>query len=268
MTDLHPLSGLILDMDGVLWRGGTLLPGAVELFAYLRDHEMAVTLVTNNATSSPESIQAKLKVWEIEVDLGEVLTSAIATATYMRSELGPGEAVYVIGESGLKEAIKQAGFTIAERAEEATAVAVGMDHGLSWEKLAEATLALRSGAAFYGTNPDPTFPTERGQVPGNGSILAALMTSSEAQPTVIGKPEPHLFKLALERMGVPAQEAFMLGDRLSTDILGAQRAGIRAGLLLTGVTTRERARGGSVRPDFIFEDLNDFLAALKSRTHV
>lgn len=267
MTHLHPLSGLIFDMDGVLWRGETLLPGARELFAHLRENGTAVTLVTNNATSTPESIRSRLQGWGIEVGLDEVLTSAVATAAYMHGELEPGAAVYVIGESGLQEAIKRAGFTIVDRADGAAAVAVGMDHNLSWDKLAEATLALRSGAAFYGTNPDPTFPTERGQVPGNGSILAALIASSDVDPIVIGKPEPHLFEQALARMGVPANEAFMLGDRLSTDILGAQRAAIRAGLMLTGVTSFEQVQRGQVRPDFIFQDLNEFLLALRPKSH-
>lgn len=262
MTLIEPIAGLIVDMDGVLWRGGQILPGAADLFRWLRSSGTPVTLVTNNATASPAAVQSKLRQWDIEVETVEVLTSALATAAHMREVLPQGASVLVIGEHGLREAVSGAGFEITSAADGSQAVAVGMDHDLTWDKLAEATLALRAGARFFGTNPDPTFPTERGQVPGNGAILAALRASSEVEPTVIGKPEPPLFQQALERMQVSGGEALMLGDRLSTDILGAQRAGIRTGLLLTGVTSAEQARDSTIKPDYIFEDLTEFLAAV------
>lgn len=265
MTEIGPISGLIVDMDGVLWRGGQVLPGAADLFGWLRSSATPVTLMTNNATASPAAVQSKLKQWGIQVETDEVLTSALATAAHMHDALPHGARVLVIGEHGLREAIAGAGFEITSGADGTQAVAVGMDHELTWDKLAEATLALRSGARFFGTNPDPTFPTERGQVPGNGAILAALRAASEVEPTVIGKPEPHLFQQALERMQVPASRALMLGDRLSTDILGAQRAGIRTGLLLTGVTSREQADASAIKPDYIFEDLVEFLGSVGAK---
>lgn len=261
MMSPHSLAGLILDMDGVIWRGSELLPGATDLFAEIRASELPVMLVTNNATGTPQAVQAKLHNWGIEVGVDEILTSALATASYMRQVLPEGTSVFVIGEQGLVEAVQQAGFKLSSAADGTQAVAVGMDKRVDWAKLAEATLALRAGAEFFGTNPDPSFPTERGQVPGNGAILAALRTSSDIEPTVIGKPEPHLFLQALDHMGVDAGQALMLGDRLTTDILGAQRAGVRTALLLTGVTSAEQAQASPIQADFTYADLSDFLAA-------
>lgn len=263
MPELENVRGLIVDMDGVLWRGRQPLAGVIELFAWIRQRGFGCVLVTNNATASPDEVIQRLDEMGVPIQAEEVLTSAQATAQYLAGRLEAGSNLYAIGEAGLRQALRREGFDLLEAADHADAVVVGMDRQLTWGKLAEAALAINAGAAFVGTNPDPSFPTERGLVPGNGAILAALQAATGVDPTVIGKPEPHLFHQALTRLGVSAEQALVLGDRLSTDILGGQRAGIATALLLTGVTNVEDLDTSEIQPDFTFADLHAFLRAFQ-----
>ena len=144
-----------------------------------------------------------------------------------------------------------------ESGDDVIAVVVGMDWSLTWEKLAEANYALMSGAFFLGTNPDVSFPTERGLAPGNGAILAALETATGRKATIFGKPEPHLFLEALQRTETPASHTVAIGDRLETDILGGKRAGLPTALILTGVTTQEQAASSDIQPDWVFESMEE-----------
>jgi 4-nitrophenyl phosphatase len=132
---------------------------------------------------------------------------------------------------------------------------MGFDREISWAKMTEASIAIQSGALFVATNPDLSFPIERGQAPGAGAFITAVQLITDVEPLMIGKPEPPLFNLARERLGLSAEEILVLGDRIETDILGAQRAGIAAGLLLTGVTSSDQAEASTIKPDWIFDDL-------------
>lgn len=261
------IHGLIVDMDGVLYRGGTALPGMVEFISLLRAHQLPFIIVTNNATSSPDAVVRKLAEMGASISPQEVLNSAQATAHWLTGQLPPGAAIYVIGEEGLRSALTEAGFRLVPGAPEARAVVVGMDRKVTWETMAEAALAIEAGAMFVGTNPDPSFPIERGLVPGNGAILAALQATTDVEPKIIGKPETPLFHQAAERIGVHAARIMVLGDRLSTDILGGQRAGMQTGLLLTGVTDREKLEASAIRPDRVFEDLPEVMQALQERVN-
>jgi 4-nitrophenyl phosphatase len=135
-----------------------------------------------------------------------------------------------------------------------------MDRGLTWEKLARATLNIRAGAMFIGANPDTTLPTERGITHGNGAILAALQAATGVQPVIVGKPEPIMYRQALARLGGGADDTAALGDRLETDILGAVRAGIRSIFLLSGVSTREQLDGLEYQPDWVFDSIVELTA--------
>jgi 4-nitrophenyl phosphatase len=261
------IHGLIVDMDGVLYRGGTALPGLVEFIALLRARQLPFVIVTNNATSTPDAVVAKLAEMGATISVQEVLTSAQATANWLKGKLPPGAPVYVIGEEGLRAALTEAGFALASSAQDARAVVVGMDRKVTWERMAEAALAIEAGAMFIGTNPDPSFPVERGLVPGNGAILAALKATTDVEPKIIGKPEVPLFQQAAERIGVRAADIMVLGDRLSTDISGGQRAGMQTGLMLTGVTDRKELAASSVRPDSIFKDLYEVMAEIREQGH-
>ena len=262
--DLSWVRGMIIDMDGVLWRGGTILPGVPELFAHLREQEIGFVLATNNATQTPETYRERMRAAGVEVSQNEVLTSALATAAYLQDQLPAGSALYVVGDAGIRQALEKEGFRLVGRAEEAEAVVAAMSRRACWEDLAEATLALRRGVPFIGTNPDLSFPTERGQVPGAGAILAALEAGSGREPTVIGKPEPYLYRQATEVLGTEPGRTLILGDRLETDILGGIRLGARTALLLTGVTSEEQAASAEIQADYQFQDLPELLASLQS----
>lgn len=263
MTDLSWVEGFIIDMDGVLWRGRTILDGVNEFFQYLEANELPYVLATNNATATPEEFAARLKQASVDVSLDHILTSALATASYLADRYPDSADLLVIGDTGLRTALTDRGFSIVESADQAEAVVVGMDPKVNWKRMAEATLAIRAGAFFIGTNPDPSFPTERGQVPGNGAILAALEAASDQKPLVIGKPESHLYEQATKSLKIEPEKTLILGDRLETDILGGIKLGAPTALLMTGVTDHAAAKASDIKPTYIFQDLAELLNSLK-----
>lgn len=253
MKPLSSIKNLIIDMDGVLYRGRQPLPGAKQFLHHLEERETAYTLVTNNATRTPEEYVAVLKEMGIEVSPRRILTSALATADYLGNLLPQGARLYFIGEEGLYSALAARGFEFGERGVEA--VVVGMDRELTYEKLKTAAIAICQGARFVGTNPDKSFPAEEAIVPGAGAILAAIEAATGVQPTVIGKPEPILFHMALQRMGATEEETAVIGDRLETDILGGQRCGLTTILVLTGISQKQDLEASDIKPDYVFQDL-------------
>ncbi len=254
--DLSQIRGVVLDMDGVLWRDDDPLPGLVEFFDMLRANGIAYTMATNNSYKTPAAYLGKLaKMGVTGVDESLVITSATATADYMHQTYPQGTKVYVVGGNGLRESLTNAGFEIVD--DGARVVAAGIDPQLTYEKLKRATFQIRGGADFIGTNPDKTFPTPEGLVPGAGSVLAALEAATDRQPIVIGKPETPMLETALRIMGTTREQTLMIGDRLETDILGGQRAGMKTLLVLTGVATREDIARMDITPDMVFESLLD-----------
>jgi 4-nitrophenyl phosphatase len=270
-SDAHPpdapslaeIEALIVDMDGVLWRDRAMLPGVAEFFASLTAWGLPFVIATNNATSSASVIQDRLQTAGVALTEAQVITSAQAAATFLQQQVGPGTAVFVVGESGLRLAVSEAGMRIVDRADEAEVVVAGLERGLSWDSLAEATLAIRAGALFVATNTDATFPSERGLLPGAGALIAALQTASGVSPVVIGKPEPRLFLAAVDRLATPPDRTLVVGDRVETDILGARRGGLPSALVLTGVTRRQDLAQSAVQPDWVFDDLPALTAALR-----
>lgn len=263
MSDLSHIQALVIDIDGVLWRGQTPLPGVVEFFGLLHERKIPFVLVTNNAAASPEKTCRRLQHMGIHVSTEEILTSGQASAEFLRHELPMGSSIYAVGEEPLKTALVQTGFSLTQDANGAQAVVVGLDRQCTWEQLAEAALAIQAGALFLGTNPDVTFPIERGQVPGNGAILAALVKATGVEPRIIGKPEPHLYLQAIAHLQTEPDHALAVGDRLETDILGGQRAGMMTALILTGVTQRHELVTSPIQPDFVFDDLPHLTRDLK-----
>ncbi len=255
MEQLSDIKGLIIDLDGVLWRGRTFLTGVPEFFSFLRTNSMPLLLVTNNSTATPKSIVDRLEGAGVQIKPAEVLTSSQATAAYLQHRFPSGTTVYAIGEDALKGALSAAGFRLQDSADNVQAVVMGFDREISWAKMVEASIAIQSGALFVATNPDLSFPIERGQAPGAGAFITAVQLTTGVEPIIIGKPEPRLFDLARERLGLTAEQILAIGDRIETDILGAQRAGIAAGLLLTGVTSSDQAEASEIKPDWIFDDL-------------
>ena len=163
----------------------------------------------------------------------------------------------MIGEVGLVQTLAEQGFYLSE--EDVLAVVVGLDRNLTYEKLKKATLLIRSGVPFIGTNPDRTFPTPQGLIPGAGAVIAAVEAATDVKPVYAGKPETYLYQLALDRLAVPPQEALVIGDRLDTDITGGQSLGCKTGLVLTGVSTETEALNWKPALDYIASDLFSLL---------
>lgn len=257
MQRLALIRALIVDMDGVLYRGDAPMEGLVPFFGFLREREIRFQLVTNNSTLTPSLYVDKMARMGVRVQEGEVLTSSLATAEYLAARFPRGTQLHAIGEEGLLVALQQAGFCLGSN--DPAAVVVGFDRDLTYHKLRVACLLIRSGRPFIATNPDVTLPVPEGQVPGTGATLAALAAASEREPTVIGKPGPMLMEQAMQRMGSTPETTAAIGDRPETDILSAQRAGLLSILALSGATNRERLanlRGVLDRdPDLIVEDI-------------
>jgi 4-nitrophenyl phosphatase len=272
MDSLLDLRAFIIDMDGVLWEGDRPMPGLVEFFHRLDRRQIKFVLATNNASQTPDQYVAKLRRMGVSVTSDAILTSAQAAALYLRQLRGGdlhqsanGAKVFAIGEDGVRQAITQSGFRLCGLYETgAQFVVCGMDRGLSWDKLATATLNIRAGAVFIGTNPDATLPTEHGLTHGNGAILAALQAATGVAPIIIGKPEPIMYQLATQRLNVDPAVTAAIGDRLETDILGAVRAGLRSLLVLSGASTRDQLRTVDYQPTWVMQDIREITRALQN----
>jgi 4-nitrophenyl phosphatase len=255
---------LITDMDGVLWRGKEPLPGLPEFFQFLRDRSVHFMCATNNSSATPEKVAEKLRSFDTNVAADEIVTSSVALADHLRTILPARSKVYVIGMEGLIEAITRADFVIAD--EDVAAVIVGIDWNVAYNQLKRATLLIRSGAQFFGTNSDATFPSPEGIIPGAGSLLAMLETATSVKPIVIGKPATILYEIAMQRMGASVDETIALGDRLETDILSAINLNMKSILVLSGVTTPDQLAASDYQPNWVFEDISDLLNHWKGLT--
>lgn len=255
------IKSLVLDMDGVLWTGDQPIGDLSNHFAALARRGLKVCLATNNASRTPEQYLERLQGFGVTgLEGWQIVTSAHALADEMGKRLPQKGRVYIIGQAGLRQALTDTGFTVVdedhfEDAQEVVAVAVGLDRSVSFAKLSRATLLIRQGLPFYGTNPDRTFPTPEGLVPGVGAFLALLAAASEVEPMVVGKPAPFMFNLACEYLETSPSETLVVGDRLETDIAGGQAAGCPVALVLSGVSTRRMAEAWKPIPDIIAPDL-------------
>lgn len=250
-------------MDGVLWRENDPIGDLNVIFSGFQKAGLKVIMATNNATRTPAQYVKKLTEMGAEVREEQIINSAMGVAYLLKKRFPQGGPVYAIGEIGLTTALSDAGFTQSDQP--GLAVIGSMDREISFWKLKKATLFIRSGIPFYFTNPDRTFPTPEGIIPGAGSILAALEASTDVSPIIAGKPSTTLFDFALERLGVKAEETLVVGDRLETDILGGQRAGCKTALVLSGISTRKEAESWQPQPDLILNELADLLQALDER---
>jgi 4-nitrophenyl phosphatase len=263
IMEIKDTQALIIDMDGVLWRGHTFLPGVGTFFTYLRERSLPFILATNNSTATPQGVADRLAQCDAEILLEQVLTSSMATASYLQTRLSPGARIHPVGESAVSDALASAGFNLTNDVQDVDAVVIGFDRDITWKKLTKAALAIQSGALFIGTNPDTSFPIEQGQAPGNGAFVTALEVTTKNQPIIIGKPEPLLFEQAADQLAIDPAYILAVGDRLETDILGAQRAGMATVLMLTGVTSTEQAVASDIKPDWILKDLHALIGALQ-----
>lgn len=248
------IRAVISDMDGVLWLGTDLLPGTPAFFQFLQRRELPFALATNNSTKSVADYVKRLAQTGVTVQPSQIVTSAVVTIEMLRRHYAAGTPAYVIGSDTLRESIAEAGFPIDP--EKAMLIIVGLDSGLTYEKLKIAGRRLMQGAAFIGTNADRTIPQPDGLSPGAGTMIAALQGMTGKTPVLMGKPQPAMFEILLERLGVPASHILMIGDRLDTDVQGAKRLGMQAALVLTGVATPDAEPDhGEWPPDAVFDSL-------------
>ena len=250
---LSEIKALISDMDGVLWRGDNKLPAMEEFFVFLREQNIPFVLATNNSGRHTDNyIQKLAKMGVPNIRPQELVTSATATVDYLKQRYPDGARLFVIGNEGLFQTLQEADFVIADS--NVDAVVAGLDFDFTYAKARQATLLIRNeGASFIGTNPDTTFPSPVGLVPGAGSVIGMLQLTTDVEPVIIGKPKRAMFEVALERLGTRPEETLMLGDRLNTDIEGAYNTGIKTALILTGVNTRDDI--DRIQPDYIIDDL-------------
>ncbi len=251
---LRDLQGFIFDLDGTLYRGDAVIPGAAEFIAGLRRAGVPLLFLTNNSTTPPAAVAQRLTGMGIPAAPADVLGSAEATAAVLAAEL-PCCTVYVVGEAGIRAALAAAGLEVTDDYRRAEAVVVGMDRQTTYARLRDAALAIQRGVPFIATNADRSLPTEEGLIPGAGSLVGMIEIATGVQPRVIGKPSAAIMRLGLQQVGTPAGLTAAVGDRPETDILGGQAAGMPTVAVLTGAGTVEQFAAMQPGPDWVFEDL-------------
>ena len=255
---------VIMDMDGVVYRGEDPVPGAIETLEALRHQGVNVAFLTNNASRHRVDFVAKLRDMGLPCGVEQMWGSAYTTARYLASEALDAK-IYVIGMAGMIREFEEAGLTVIADYEQATHVVVGLDRDFTYEKLTSAHRAICKGAIFIATNLDVTFPDSPSTtVPGAGAIAAALQASTGVAPQVIGKPQPTAMALIAAAWGVGPESVVAVGDRLDTDIAAAKTFGCMAILVLTGIANRADATkaSGLQKPDVILQDLTELIPIL------
>jgi HAD superfamily hydrolase (TIGR01450 family) len=252
--------GFLVDLDGVVWIGREPVPGAVEALQALLDRGARLVFVTNNPGRAPAVYAERLRAVGVAVDEERVVTAGAATARLAAERAGAGGTAFAIGAPAFREAVAAAGLELVEgeAARRADVVLASSHRAFDYEELLAATLALQAGASLFATSRDPTVPMPGGAWPGTGAILAAIETASGARAEIGGKPEPHLFELARQRLD-GAERVAMVGDRVSSDVVGGRRAGLETILVLSGATSREEAEGADPAPDHVLDDLAGLL---------
>ncbi|WP_349260611.1 HAD-IIA family hydrolase [Actinocrinis sp.] len=250
----------LLDLDGVVYRGKDAVPHAVDSLMAAADAGMRLAYVTNNASRTPTAVASHLRELGLPAHAEDVVTAAQAVARVIAEQVPEGARVLVIGGEGLRQALLEHRLTLVSSAEDNPAAVVqGYRPDTSWTDLAEAAYAIERGAPWFAANTDRTMPTARGIAPGNGALVGAVAAATGTWPTVAGKPEPALHRETMIRTN--AQRPLVVGDRLDTDIEGANRAGVDSLLVLTGVTRLQDLKDAPKehQPTYLAQDLRGLL---------
>jgi HAD superfamily hydrolase (TIGR01450 family) len=259
LSDSHDV--FLLDLDGVVYRGGAAVAGAVETISRLEAQEKRVGYVTNNSSRRPETVAEQLVGYGLHVKPEQVVGSAVVAVEILRAKVSPPARVLVVGGDGLRHATETAGYLLVESAAESpTAVIQGFSPEVGWKHLAEASFAIQNGAVWIATNQDWTLPLEQGLAPGNGTLVSAVHTAVGQLPTFAGKPAAPIFEAAKKQFA--AARPLFVGDRLDTDSKGARAVGMESAIVLTGVCTRKDllAARPEEQPEWILETLADLYA--------
>jgi 4-nitrophenyl phosphatase len=256
VTLAERFDAFLIDLDGVVWRGDELIPGADEAVTRLRIEGKRVVFVTNNASRTPRDYAAKLMRMRIPTEPADVITSGHAVVDHLRSiGLVRGDRVHVCAARGLWEMVRGGGFEPTNDVDGVAAAVVAWNPDLVMDDIRRAADVARRGVPLIGANRDATYPVATGLLPGTGAILAAIEVASGRSATVVGKPEPLLVRLALERAGASAERSLFVGDRPDSDVAAARAAGMRVALVLTGVTTPDDVPSLVHSPDWVLADL-------------
>lgn len=263
---LREKTGFICDMDGVIYHGNRVLPGAREFVEWLQREEKRFLFLTNSSERSPRDLQRKLDGLGISVDEEHFYTSALATAEFLTSQvLGKAQknAVYIIGEAGLVSALTEAG--LRETDTDAEFVVVGETRSYGFDKIERAVNLVRQGARLIGTNPDISGPTEHGIAPGCGALIAPIEMVTERKAYFVGKPNPLMMRQALHKLGCRREETFIIGDRMDTDIVAGMESEIDTILTLSGVTEERTLADFAYQPHFIVNGIGDVAHVAEER---
>lgn len=267
MTEYSPLKAkrlFLFDLDGTLYLGDNLFPGARELLAFIRTRGGQYRFLTNNSSRSVDAYVQKLSRLGIAAQPRDFLTGVDAMAAHLHAHGMETRRFYVCGTESMKSQLRAAGFTVAERREDADALLMGFDTELTFQKLEDACILLGQGADYLATNPDWVCPTAYGFVPDCGSVCEMLWRATGRRPLVIGKPEPAMPLLAMQQAGASAQETLLIGDRIYTDIASGANAGIDTLLVLSGEAKEEDLPTAQPQPTFVLPDVQALLRTLET----
>lgn len=262
MEALRQKKGFLCDMDGVIYHGNMLLPGVPEFVDFLKRENKNFLFLTNSSERAPRELQQKLARLGLDVDESHFYTSALATASFLRSQC-PGGSVYAIGEPGLVGALYDAGFTMNEINPDY--VVLGETHAYSYDKIERAVALVRAGAKLIGTNPDLTGPIEGGIAPACKALMAPIEIATGRNAYFVGKPNPLMMRHGIRRLGVEADETAIIGDRMDTDIIAGVESGIDTVLVLSGVTTEREMRKFAYRPRYVLEGVGHIVPGYQSK---
>ncbi|RGE23325.1 HAD-IIA family hydrolase [Leucobacter sp. wl10] len=261
-STIHPRRGDIecwlTDMDGVLVHENRAIPGAAELLRHWRDEELPYLVLTNNSIFTARDLSARLTASGIEVPEERIWTSALATAAFLKQQKPRGSA-FVIGEAGILTALHEAGYVMTESNPDF--VVVGETRNYSFEAITKAIRLIIGGARFISTNPDATGPSAEGPLPATGAINALITEATGKLPYIVGKPNPMMFRSALNRIGAHSENTAMIGDRMDTDIVAGMEAGLHTVLVMTGISDRAEIERFPFRPDEVLPSVADLLAS-------
>ncbi len=246
----------LTDMDGVLVHEGLALPGAAEFLQKLQEKERPFLVLTNNSVYTARDLRARLSASGLEVPESAIWTSALATAQFLADQV-PGGKAYVIGEAGLTTALHEAGFVLTDTAPDF--VVLGETRTYSFEAITKAIRLIEGGARFIATNPDPTGPSAEGPLPACGAVAALISRATGRDPYIVGKPNPMMFRSALNAIDAHSEYTAMIGDRMDTDVVAGMEAGLETFLVLTGSTTREDVQRYPFRPSHIVPSIESLV---------
>jgi NagD protein len=257
MSGPRVIESWLSDMDGVLVHEGYAIPGAADFITALRDHGRPFLVLTNNSIFTPRDLRARLAASGLEVPEESIWTSALATAQFLSDQV-PGGSAYVIGEAGLTTALYEVGYTLTDS--DPDYVVLGETRTYSFEAITRAIRLIQGGARFIATNPDATGPSRDGDLPATGAVAALITRATGREPYFVGKPNPMMFRSALNRIDAHSESTAMVGDRMDTDIVAGIEAGLSTYLVLTGSTRASDVERFPFRPAHVVDSIADLVS--------